>query len=124
MPVQKWPDLKHEGTLQAVQALQTRLRTDKGDAEAWEALGLAYHGMGRLTAAIKVALPTDHPHSKTLDPFFQANSVDLKFTAQCDLLSILLWTHRQMYAYRTSHVEGSISLRTFCFEAKRANEFC
>ncbi len=38
----------------AVKALQAALRGDPADAPAWEALGAAYHMLGRLTAALKV----------------------------------------------------------------------
>ena len=37
----------------AVKALQAALRGDPADASAWEALGAAYHMLGRLTAALK-----------------------------------------------------------------------
>lgn len=44
------------GVLQAVLSLQTALRGDASDANAWEALGAAYQAAGRLTAGIKVSL--------------------------------------------------------------------
>ena len=37
----------------AIKALQAALRGDPADAPAWEALGAAYHMLGRLTAALK-----------------------------------------------------------------------
>lgn len=39
---------------EAVTALQGALRRNPGNAPAWEALGAAYHTLGRLTAALKV----------------------------------------------------------------------
>lgn len=44
-----------QSMLQAVQALQSGLKRDVKDADAWEALGCAYQSLGRLTAAIKAS---------------------------------------------------------------------
>lgn len=44
------------GALQAILALQTGLRGEMGDADAWQALGCAYQSLGRLSAAVKASL--------------------------------------------------------------------
>jgi len=41
--------------VQAILALQTGLRGDMADADAWEALGCAYQSLGRLSAAVKAS---------------------------------------------------------------------
>ena len=51
---------------EAVTALQLGLRRDPGNAPSWEALGAAYHMLGRFTAALKVSAFWSIWHNWTL----------------------------------------------------------